>query len=322
MSYSRSAKFFIGKLETMSRHPAVMGLTRRIDRSPSAGRWRVIDCVPRVAPAPQKPDLSRWEHHALAAAWLGHATVLLRVAGLTVLTDPVFSNRVGLGLGVVTAGPRRLLAPALRINELPSIDVVLISHAHFDHMDRPSLRRLGRRFPGARVITSEHNSDLIHGMGFASVTELRWGETSAVESLNFTAIPVKHWGARTIQDRHRGYAGFVLEGCDAPRHRVLYAGDTAFHEGFRDQAAVDLAVMGIGAYNPWIESHANPEQVVAMADHARAKRLLPMHHSTFVLSDEPLHEPMERLRAEFSRRHGQAGLDRILIERVGGVWVA
>ncbi len=108
----------------------------------SRGRLAVLDHLNLPPKSRLKPDLTRWEEHDLAAAWIGHATVLLRVGGMTILTDPVFSSRVGVGLGLMTVGPRRLVAPALKLRELPPIDLILISHAHFDHLDRPTLARL------------------------------------------------------------------------------------------------------------------------------------------------------------------------------------
>src|SRR5579871_5973158 len=125
--------------------PAALKLADRLGRS--RGGNRLLDRLNPPAPAELKPDLTGWEEKEIAAAWVGHATVLLRLGGMTILTDPVFSNRVGIGLGLITGGPTRLTVPALRIEELPDIDLILISHAHFDHLDRPSLNRLPKRVP-------------------------------------------------------------------------------------------------------------------------------------------------------------------------------
>jgi L-ascorbate metabolism protein UlaG (beta-lactamase superfamily) len=264
------------------------------------------------APARYKPDLRGWEGHELAAIWLGHATVLLRVGGMTVLTDPVLSNRVGLGLGLATGGPKRLVAPPLSIRELPKLDLILISHAHFDHLDRPTLARLPKRVP---VVTARDTSDLISDLGFRRVSELEWGESLDLGGVSVAAHPVTHWGARTFHDGHRGYNGYVLESLERPRRRVLYGGDTAYQEYFKEVGRVDLAVLGIGAYDPYVMAHATPEQAWRMADHCHADFLLPMHHSTFRLSYEPVHEPMERLLAA-------AGDDeaRVVVRDVGRQW--
>src|SRR5204862_4576118 len=178
--------------------------------------------------------------------------------------------------------------------------------------DRPSLIRLPKDVP---VITAHRTHDLIRDLGFRTVAELRWGESLRVGEVNVTARQVQHWGARTFIDHHRGFNAYLLE---AGKRRVLYGGDTAYHEGFRDIGArdgVDLACLGIGAYDPYIAAHATPEQAWAMADHARAERVLPMHHSTFRLSHEPTHEPLERLLAAAGR-----GVDRIVTPQIGMAW--
>jgi L-ascorbate metabolism protein UlaG (beta-lactamase superfamily) len=261
-----------------------------------------------------KPDVRGWADHDLAAAWLGHATVLLRVGGMTVLTDPVLSPRVGVGLGVVTGGPRRLAAPALDLHELPPLDLILLSHAHFDHLDRPTLVRLAKKTP---VVTAPHTQDLVRDLGFRRVYESRWGEELDFGPLVVTALPAAHWGARTFYDDYRGYNAYLLESLTGPAKRVLYGGDTAYHEEFRDEGRVDLAVLGIGAYDPYVAAHATPEQAWAMAEHVRAERVLPMHHSTFRLSYEPAAEPMERMLAAAGRDE-----DRVAVREVGGSWVS
>ncbi len=274
------------------------------------GRLRLLDRL-NPPPAPRrKPDLSNWDNHDLAAAWIGHATVLLRVGGMTILTDPVLGNRVGVGFGLFTGGPRRLVAPAVSVGELPPVDLILISHAHFDHLDRPTLVRLPTKTP---VVTAGRTRDLITDLGFRLVSELRWGESLTLGSLRVTAREVAHWGARTFFDHYRGYNAYSI---DAGRRRILYGGDTAYQEGFRDVGPIDLGVFGIGAYDPYIQAHATPEQVWAMADHARADHILPMHHSTFRLSHEPTGEPIERLLSAAGRDAG-----RIVVREIGQHWV-
>jgi L-ascorbate metabolism protein UlaG (beta-lactamase superfamily) len=226
----------------------------------------------------------------LVAAWLGHATVLLRLGDRWILTDPVFSQRIGVRLGGMTLGAGRI-GPAFDPALLPPLDLVLISHAHFDHLDVPSLRRLASE--RTHVITALHTRRLIP-KGFASVQELGWEQATSFNGLHIRALKPNHWGARTAWDRHRGFNSYVLE---TPRHRVLFAGDTAYTEcyGVCGRQGVDLSIFGIGAYNPWIRAHANPEQVWEMHRHAAGNWLMPIHHSTFKLSDEPLDEPMRRM---------------------------
>jgi L-ascorbate metabolism protein UlaG (beta-lactamase superfamily) len=274
------------------------------------GRMRMFDSLYPPRPPKLKPDLRNWEKHKLAAVWIGHATILLRIDSMNILTDPVMSSRVGIGLGLMTGGPRRFYAPALNVRELPKLDLILSSHAHFDHLDRPTLARLNKNVP---IIAAHHTSDLIRDLGFRKIRELRWGESFKVGGLNITAHRVAHWGARTIYDKHRGFNAYVIE---SAKHRVLFGGDSAYGEHFRDVGKVNLAILGIGAYDPYLAAHANPEQAWEMADHVRADSVLPMHHSTFRLSHEPMHEPIERFLAAAKGKH-----DRVALKEIGGTWI-
>ena len=292
------------------RRPLTLKLADRLGRS--RGRLRLLDGLRPPAAARLKPDLSNWEKHDLAAVWIGHATVLLRINGTTILTDPVLSNRIGVGLGLFTGGPQRLVAPALTVRELPKIDLILISHAHFDHLDRPTLVKLPKRTP---VVTAHQTQDLVRDLGFRRVTELHWGDRLELDNgLSLTAREVAHWGARTFYDMHRGFNAYLIE---SAKRRVLYGGDTAYFDGFADIGKVDLAIFGIGAYDPYIAAHATPEQAWAMADDVRAERILPMHHSTFRLSHEPVGEPIERMLTAAGRDAG-----RVVVREVGGQWAA
>ncbi len=248
-----------------------------------------------VRPAPYRPDWRKWPDRGLHAAWLGHATVLLKIDGMTVLTDPVFSTRVGIGLGLITLGLKRLVEPALALHDLPKIDLILLSHAHFDHFDTPTLRRLESR--GTAVITAAKTSDLLRANRYRSVRELGWGERAAAGPLEVRAFQVNHWGARMRSDSYRGYNGYTLT---AGRHRVLFGGDTAVTGEFRNlktSRPFDLAIMPVGAYNPWIHYHCTPEQSWRMANDAGSEFFLPVHHQTFALSSEPYLEPIERTQA-------------------------
>lgn len=244
----------------------------------------------------------------LAAAWLGHATILMRIGGAWVLTDPVLSERIGMKVGPLTLGVKRMV-PLVRPESLPPIDLILLSHAHFDHLDRPSLRRLIS--PTTRVVTAARTARLIP-KGFGEVVELPWDKDLDVGPLRIRAVKPNHWGARTLWDRHRGFNSYVVEAAEA---RVLYAGDTAMSQAFSEAGPVDMSVFGIGAYDPWIHAHASPEQVWSMHEQAGGRFLLPMHHSTFVLSDEPLDEPMRRLLdIAGEQRH------RVICRQLGQLW--
>ncbi len=263
-------------------------------------------------PRPRRIDLSGWEQQELGAAWIGHATVLIRIGGMTILTDPVLGNRIGVGLGLITGGPHRIVQPSLHLRELPPIDLILISHAHYDHLDRPTLCRLPKE---TRVITAHRTMDLIRDLGFRRAAELQWGESLDVgRGVRVTARKVQHWGARTFLDHHRGFNAYLLE---AAGRRVLYGGDTAYHDDFKDLGGVDLAILGIGGYDPYLAAHATPEQAWDMANHMNADYLLPIHHSTFRLSHEPMGEPMERMLTVAG-----ADVDRVVVREVGGQWTA
>lgn len=252
-----------------------------------------------IVSAPFRPDFSRWTDKGIYAAWLGHSTVLLRIDGINIITDPVLQSRVGLNLGPITFGLKRLVAPALKVPELPRIDLILLSHAHMDHFDLPTLRSLESK--ETRVITATRTSDLLRARKYQSVQELGWGEFVRVETKPAAAVSVKafqvnHWGARMRSDTYRGFNGYVIE---TAGHRVLFGGDTAMTNSFSSLRTVrgfDLAIMPIGAYNPWIRVHCTPEQALRMANDAGAEFVLPVHHQTFQLSSEPVDEPIWRLR--------------------------
>jgi L-ascorbate metabolism protein UlaG (beta-lactamase superfamily) len=263
-----------------------------------------------IPPSTDHPTPREWPDHGLYATWLGHSTVLVKADGVVILTDPVFSDRVGLNLGPLTLGLKRLVAPALDPVELPPVDLIVLSHAHMDHMDLPSLRRLEN--PKTAVIMASHTSDLIRVGHYRSVRELGWGERAVAAGVAVRAFEVNHWGARMRTDTYRGYNGYVL---DTGRYQILFAGDTAATTAFRavrTSKPIDLAVMPVGAYNPWIHYHCTPEQAWGMGNDAGAERFIPVHHRTFQLSREPLTEPLERFLEAAGRQE-----DRVAIRHIG-----
>ncbi len=263
-----------------------------------------------VVPAPVNPRWQEWSDRGIHAAWVGHSTVLLKIDGVTIITDPVFSERCGVRFGPVTIGLKRLVAPALELGHLPHVDIVLLSHAHMDHFDIPSLRALESR--RTVVVTARATSDLLRARRYGAVHEVGWGEQVRIGPLTFKGLPVNHWGARLRTDTYRGYNGYLIE---SDQRRVLFAGDTADTHEFRSvktSRPVDLALMPIGAYDPWIYAHCNPEQAMRMAHEAGAEHLLPVHHQTFRLSREPFTEPIERF-LEAAGAHP----DRVLTRGIG-----
>jgi len=276
-------------------------------------RQRFDEIGQDIPAAPHRPAPGTWSDNAVTLAWLGHATVLINFYGLRILTDPALYPRIGVDLGVGTLGPMRLVACALTPDELPEVDLVLVSHAHFDHLDRPSLGAV-RGKPAA--VMAADISDLLPTRRYSSVRELRWNESAKVATprgdVLVRAIEVKHWGARIRRDTWRGYTGWTVE---REGRRMLIGGDTAVTPMFNEHrrfGPFDAAVMPIGAYDPWIYNHCNPEQAVAMADAAGARLIVPVHHQSFRLSNEPFMEPIERIQDAL---HKEA--DRLALREIG-----
>jgi L-ascorbate metabolism protein UlaG (beta-lactamase superfamily) len=273
-----------------------------------------ISEIGRVIPsAPSTPTPHTWQDNAVTMAWLGHATVLINMYGVRILTDPTLFRRIGIDIGPGTLGPLRLVDCALTAQSLPDIDLLLVSHAHFDHLDTPSLQAV----PGnPAVVMAASTSDLLPRRDWASVRELRWGQTATVKTprgdVHVRAIEVKHWGARIRRDTWRGWTGFILE---REGSRLLIGGDTAMTPllaGYRSLGPFDAAVMPVGAYDPWIWNHCSPEQAVQMADAAGARLLVPVHHRSFKLSNEGFDEPIQRV--EEALKHEP---ERIAVKEIG-----
>ena len=281
--------------------------------------WTIESWRP-IAPAFAKPQPATWSDAQVTLAWLGHATVLINFFGVKILTDPALFPRIGIRLPGFTIGPKRLTAPALEFHELPKIDLILLSHAHFDHFDLRTLRRFDEN---TSVISARATSDLLKRTQFRDVTELDWGEgntfKTAAGEINIRAFAVKHWGARKRRDDYRGYNGYLLESRNSGRRRIIFAGDTAFTDSFAELHAlgtIDLAIMSIGAYNPWIRSHCTPEEAIEMANAAGGRFIMPVHHQTFRLSFEPIREPIERFEAALSKTP-----ERIALREIGETFV-
>ncbi len=260
-----------------------------------------------------KPAPASWPDDALTIATLGHATVLMNYFGTRVLSDPSLNARVGLSFdSILTIGPKRFVDPPLAPTELQTLDVILITHAHMDHLDIPSLESLPK---SAVVVTCEKCSTLIAPLGFRDVRELKWGEQTTVDGLTIRAMGARHWGKRwPPYGQTYGFNSYVLE---KNGQRSLLACDSADTNLFASLAATppEVAIFSIGAYDPWIFNHANPEQVWGMFQQTHARYLVPIHWGTFRLSKEPMEEPLQRLIAAAGAQQ-----DRIILRQIGGTW--
>jgi L-ascorbate metabolism protein UlaG (beta-lactamase superfamily) len=245
----------------------------------------------------------------LAVTFVGHATLLLQWRGLNILTDPNFVPRV-----VV---PKRLVEPGIPIEQLPPLDLIVVSHAHLDHLVKPSLRKLGKEVP---VVVPTGLAELITPLGFRRVYELNWWDVYEGDDFKVIHVPAKHWGRRTPHDRERGYGGFVIE---RHGHHVYFAGDTAYFKGFLEIGRafpIDLALLPIGAYRPhsYRQVHCNPEDALQAFEDMQARYMVPIHWGTFRLTSEPIHEPTTWL-AQLCSNNGCA--DRVKILQHGQTFI-
>jgi L-ascorbate metabolism protein UlaG (beta-lactamase superfamily) len=270
-------------------------------------RSRWANGLPKIPPGGYRFELLRpdvaWLTHNRSEpslTWIGHATFLLQLEGLNILTDAHFSERAS---PIQFAGPRRVVAPAIGLAELPHIDAVVISHNHYDHLDRATVKRLAAQTGGcARFFVPLGLKAWFAGIGIHEVTELDWWDETVYRGLKFTLTPVQHWSSRTPWDRDKTlWGGWVVE---APRFRFFFAGDTGYSRDFKDIGQrlgfVDLAALPIGAYDPrWFMKvmHINPEEAVQIHQDLNARHSVAMHWDTFILTDEPLDEPPQRLAA-------------------------
>lgn len=229
--------------------------------------------------------------------WLGHAAFLVRLDGRSILLDPY----LGEFAGPLSRGPRRFVAPALAVDQLPAIDLVLVSHNHYDHLCEPTIRALARLHAPV-VMVPLGLGRFFRRRGFGDVRELDWEQSSRMNELTVTALPAIHWSKRTPFDRNRTlWASFAIAGA---RRRIWFAGDTAagpvFEELGRRHGPFDAALVPIGAYEPrsiMEAHHANPEEAIAIGLAMRAEKLIAMHWGTVVLTDEDPFEPPARFRA-------------------------
>ncbi len=262
--------------------------------------WRLVRESHERPMAGEPRPAERVSEGELGVTFIGHSSFFLQVGGRTLLVDPVFSKRLIL--------LRRQRQPGLDWREMPAVDVVLLTHAHMDHLNVVSLRRAIRRTVRLRgrapeVVVPKGVEDLVDRLGFAAVHGMEWWEEREVAGLRVTMTPAKHWGARMFSDTHRGYGGYVIEGGGAS---VYHSGDTAYFGGFREvgqRLAPQVALLPIGAYFPdnYRAVHTSPEEALRGFVETGAEVMVPMHFGTFRLGREPMEEPPVRLMEEARR---------------------
>lgn len=272
-------------------------------------RWR--DGLPKppangYAFPVERPDIDwlKQNRSEATATWIGHATVLLQVGGLNILTDPMFSERAS---PLSWIGPKRKTPPAMRIEELPRIDAVIVSHNHYDHLDLPTLRALDKQAGGPPLFLMPLGvGDWLKRQGIANVQQLDWWQSHPVGSSHLHFVPVQHWSARGLFDRFETlWGGWVIESqADGKPFKAFFTGDTGYSKDFIDIhrrfGDFDFAMIPVGAYEPrWFmkPQHVNPEEAVQIHRDLRARRSLGIHWGAFELTDEALDEPLSALQA-------------------------
>jgi len=308
--------------------------------------WRLVreSHARPLAGAPSKP--SQVSPSETSITFIGHSSFLIQTAGQALLIDPVFATRL-----IVLRRQRR---PGLRIADLPPIDAVLLTHAHMDHLNRPSLRAMTRAMrrrglSAPVVVVPKGVEDLVQDLGFSRIETLEWWQSlqlaglrkperhrthsieigrqsslaaqTASATITVTATPARHWGARMFNDTHRGFGGYVISSASGPT--IYHSGDTAYFNGFAEIARrlhPDVALLPIGAYFPdsYRAVHTSPEEALRAFLDLQADVMIPMHYGTFRLGREPMDEPLPRLLQAAAR----AGVsDRIEALAEGESWI-
>jgi L-ascorbate metabolism protein UlaG (beta-lactamase superfamily) len=266
-------------------------------------KWNIGDTITgkRIRPKDKSytpprrdPDLALIASPTPSLTWIGHASFVMRLGGKLIATDPVWSER----LAVV----KRRSPPGVPLEALPPLDVVTVSHNHYDHLDAPTIARIG---PGPLYLTPLGNGRWLQKAGAKQIVELDWWQSHTVDDVEITLVPARHWSMRAPWNRNDAlWGGFVYK---SPDGTAYHSGDTALFDGFSDIGArlgpIDWAMLPIGAYEPrWFmePQHMNPEDAGQAFEQLRARTLCAMHWGTFKLTDEPLDEPPTRIRDYFT----------------------
>jgi L-ascorbate metabolism protein UlaG (beta-lactamase superfamily) len=261
--------------------------------------WMGSDIEPQIT----KIKLSdQWETIDLLnddnyVIWVGHSTFLIKKSGVTILTDPIFSERAS---PLKNFGPKRLIPPALQIIDIPNIDFVTVSHNHYDHLDTRSLKEISTLHPNAIFLVPSGDLKLLKKNKINNVYEFEWWKSFKGKNFEFTFTPVQHWSKRSLFDRNKSlWGGWYIKHSD---YSIYHAGDTGYSDDFKETrirlGAPKYAFIPIGAYDPeWFmsDSHVNPEEAVQIMLDLQAEKGFGMHWATFTLTDEDTIEPKIRL---------------------------
>jgi len=270
-------------------------------------RKKIKDLSFTVAQSSEKKiELLRTNREQTTITWIGHSTFLLQMGGLNIVTDPVWASQMGFA--------KRLTEPGLAISELPDIDVILLSHAHYDHLHVKSLRAM----PGSpQLLVPEGLGSMMLRKGFRSVDEFAWWESLEISGVTFHFVPAQHWTRRTLLDTNSSHwGGWIVEvkghepsTSQAEGSSIYFAGDSGYFEGFKQigerYGEIQYVLMPIGAYEPeWFMSmqHVTPEEAVQAFLDVKGKVFIPMHYGAFRLADDTADEALTRLSKEWEKR--------------------
>ena len=251
----------------------------------------------------QKLNLSEDDNYAI---WIGHSTFLIKKNGVTIITDPIFSKRASPFRNI---GPKRLIPPAIPLDAIPNIDIVTISHNHYDHLDIQSLKKISKKHPEAIFLVPAGDKELLKRKKIKNVYDFDWWESIEHKGFVITFTPVQHWSKRSLFDRNKSlWGGWFFNHKD---YSLYHAGDTGYSKDFIETkiklGSPKYAFIPIGAYDPeWFmaESHVNPEDAVQIMLDLGAEKAFGMHWATFTLTDEDTIEPKIRLEKEIMKFKG------------------
>ena len=267
-------------------------------------KWRFTRKQPERIQIETSDDWKQLEQESkYYAVWVGHSTYLLNNGDLTILTDPVFSKRAS---PVSIAGPKRLISPSISLQEMPSIDIITVSHNHYDHLDIKSLKTLHKLNPDALFLVPKGDKKLLIKSGIENVKEFHWWEEIEINNTKFTFTPVQHWSARGLRDRNKSlWGGWFMKSTDIS---IYHAGDTGYSADFKETrsrlGSPDFAMIPIGGYNPrWFMSyhHVKPSESIQISQDLGALKSVGMHWGTFILTDEDILEPEKLIKQELKK---------------------